>query len=86
MESYIIRVYSQDLDREIIFKNGIGKPCKYINADELLHDLKINGLRIIQYAFSTFGACYFFEVNGIYKGDIKNEIIDTKPSHFNWNV
>ena len=84
--SYIIRIYDQDLCFDWVDKGGYKTPNKYINKKELIEDLKNNGLEIIQFAFSSFGACYFFEVKGEYKGKIKNQKLDTKAVDFCWSV
>jgi len=84
--SYIIRIYEQDLCFDWVDKEGYKTPNKYINKKELIEDLKNNGLEIIQFAFSSVGACYFFEVNGEYKGKIENQKLDTKEVYLSWSV
>ena len=84
--SYIIRIYDQDLCSDWTYKNGVGTPNKYIDKKELIENLKNNGLEIVQFAFSSFGACYFFEVKGDYIGDIEFQKLETKVNDFNWHV
>ena len=84
--SYIIRIYDQDLCSDWTYKNGLGTPKKYINKKELIENLKSNGLEIVQFAFSSFGACYFFEAKGKYKGKIEYQTLETKAKDFNWHV
>ena len=84
--SYIIRIYDQDLCSEWIDKGGCSTPKNYINKNELLENLKSNGLEILKFAFSSFGACYFFEVKGNYVGDIEFQKLDTKANDFDWHV
>ena len=86
IDSYIIRIYDQDLCSDWIDKGGYEIPKKYINKNDLIKDLKINGLEIVQYTFSFFGSCYFFEVKGEYKGNIEYEKINTNPADFCWSV
>ena len=84
--SYIIRIYDQDLCSDWVDKGGYETPNKYINKNDLIEDLKCNGLEIVQFAFSSFGSCYFFEVKGQYKGNIEYQKLNTKPVDFCWSV
>ena len=83
--SYIIRIYDQDLCSDWIDRGGYLTPNKYISKKELVEDLKANGLKIVQFTFSSFGACYFFEVKGRYKGSIEYQKLDTKAVDFCWS-
>lgn len=74
-ELRIIRIYQQSLP-EYLVSSRLG----------LLNNLKSNGLAIEQYAYSSFGSCYFFEVKGHYTGDLDIDTLDVKPNKFNWNV
>lgn len=76
VNSYIIRIYDQDLD-------GI---IEYMNTSELYDNLKNNGLEIIKSAHSSFGACFFFEVTGEYTGKLSIQKIDDAPEDFCWDV
>jgi hypothetical protein len=84
--SYIIRIYDQDLCGDWVDKGACKTPSKYISKNDLIKDLKCNGLEIIKFSFSSFGACCFFEVKGQYKGDIKYQKLDTKAVDFCWSV
>lgn len=84
--SYIIRIYDQDLCSDWIYRSGLGTPKKHIGKIELIENLKSNGLEIVQFAFSSFGACYFFEVIGEYIGNIEFEKLETKANDFDWHV
>ena len=70
--TYIIRVYAQDL--------------KDTTPDEMMQDLIKNGLEIIKMAGSSFGACFFIEVKGTYKGLMPIDITDINPKTFDWIV
>ena len=84
METRIIRIYFQDLSSDFVDMGGYYKAQKNISHDELFADLKSNGLEIIQWASSTFGALYFIEVSGTYTGSIKINETDINPKEFNW--
>ena len=85
-DSYMIRIYDQDLCSDWKWNNGIGTPDKHIGRKELIKDLKTNGLNIIGFTFSSFGACYFFEVEGNYNGNIDYQKLVIKPNDFCWDV
>ena len=82
---YIIRIDALNLCDKITYINGVGT-CKSISNDELINDLQTNGLEIIQFKKSVFGACYFFEVTGVYSGNIKIIELDTNSDNFCWDV
>ena len=82
--SYIIRIYDQDLCSDWVDRGGYSTPNRYINKKELIEDLKSNGLQIVQFAFSSLGACYFFEVKGEYEGNVEYQKLDTKSEDFCW--
>ena len=84
--SYVIRIYDQDLCSGWIDKGGYSTPQKHIDGKELLKNLKENGLEVIKFAFSSFGACYFIEVKGTYKGSIDFSKLETKANDFDWHV
>ncbi len=84
--SYIIRIYEQDLCSDWVYTGGVGRPNNYINQEGLVKDLKDNGLSIIKYVFSHFGDCYFFEVEGIYTGIITIDHLSTTSSSFDWSL
>lgn len=84
MDNYIIRIYDQDLCSEWERNGCLSIAGKYISKIELIEDLKNNGLKIIRFGFSNLGACYFFEVQGEYNGDIKYQKLDIKPECFDW--
>lgn len=84
--SYIIRIYDQDLCSEWIDRGGYKTPNKYLSKKELIEDLETNGLEIVQFAFSSFGACYFFEVKGEYNGNVEYEKLETRAVDFCWSV
>lgn len=82
-DTYYIRIYEQDLCSDWI-DIGVGRiPNKYIRKDDLIKDLKDNGLTIIQYTYSSFGGCYFFEVKGVYVGEVTYDVLETTPSFIN---
>jgi hypothetical protein len=84
--TYIIRIYDQDLCIGWIDKGGYFTPQKHIDGKELLKNLKENGLKVIKFAFSSIGSCYFVEVKGTYKGSLEFSKLETKANDFNWNV
>ena len=86
VSSYIIRIFDQDLCIDWLDMGRYKIPNRYISKEEFLADLKDNGLEIVRFAFSSFGACYFFEVKGEYKGSIKYEKLETKAEDFCWSV
>lgn len=86
MKSYIIRVDELDLTGKIIYEKGIGNCPEHISKEELIENFLNNGLNIVQFAHSSFGACYFFEVIGKYMEKIIYTKLDTKASDFDWAV
>ena len=70
VNSYMIRVDCEDL----------------LSKKEMLENLETNGLKIVKFALSSFGNCYFFEVIGEYLGEIKINKLDTKSCDFCWSV
>lgn len=84
--SYIIRIYDQSLCIDWIDKGGYSVPKKYITKKELVEDLKNSGLKIIKFSFSSFSSCYFFEVEGEYKGKIDYQKLDINAKDFCWDV
>ena len=85
METRIIRVYFQDLSLDWVDMGGYYQAQKNISKDELFEDLKNNGLEIIEWEASTFGALFFIEVRGTYTGTIKINETDINPKEFNWD-
>lgn len=78
-ETYIIRLYSQDLCEKWELINGVEYCKKSLTEKELIDNLKANGLEIIKYKFSSYGSCYLFKVKGEYTGNInfeKTDLID----------
>jgi hypothetical protein len=83
MKTYIIRIDCQDLAGKITWINGVGHHKNSMEYNEMIDNLKDNGLKIINLkAYSSFGACYFLEVSGKYKGEIKINILNILPSKF----
>jgi hypothetical protein len=81
-DSYIIRIYQQDLCIRWIDRGGYQTPSKCISQAELIEDLKKNGLEIVKFTYSTYGGCYFFEVKGKYSGNIEFQKLDIKAIDF----
>jgi len=86
VESYIIIVEYQDLDKGIIWKGNIGEAINTMSKEDVVKDLQNNGLEIVKSTNSSFGACYFFEVKGDYKGNIPFSKSDIKSKDFDWNI
>ena len=74
-ESYIIRIYDQDLCSDWIDRGSFKTPNNYINRDQLFQDLQDHGLKILNSTFDQIGACYLIEVKGSYSGEIVYEIV-----------
>jgi len=84
--SFMIRIDGQSLSGEIIWENGIGHCPNSIGKKEMFNDLKSNGFKIIQFAYSSYGGCYFLEVIGRYSGKIEIVYLQENPLDFSWVV
>ena len=63
-----------------------GAWLKGIEQDKPVEYVEQKGMVVKKYVYSSFGACYFMEVEN-YKPDIYNVyvLIQTPPNKFDWN-
>ena len=63
-----------------------GQSNNWLPLDNIIEDLEGNGITIKYFVGSTYGGCWFFEVEGNYIGKLDVEETNINTLEFNWDV